>query len=219
MRTTAARPGPRAALLFGACGAGAALAGPLAAAGVLLLSLALAAAARVGPRRFVPLAGSFALVALVAPFAPSAAARAVVQGLAVSCAVLVAVSLARWDRLVAALQPLGAGRATVAFLSIAFSQVEATGRDAGRALEALRLRGGFRGPRGLVRSAALLLARELRGALARADRAAEALALRGFDGRLPALPRGGTAPGDRAALAAALLSVAFAVGSRLPWSR
>lgn len=213
------RPGPRAALLFGACGAASALAGLHAAAGVLALSLALAAATRLGTARFVPLAGSFALVLVVAPVSPGPAARALLQGLAVSAAVVVAVALARWDRAVAALQGLGAGRSAVAFLAIACAHVEAAGRGAGRGLEALRLRGAFGGVRGLARGTALLVARELRRSLERADRTADALALRGFDGRLPAPPRGPLSAGDGAAIAAAALSVALAVGSRLPWSR
>lgn len=213
------RPGPRAALLFGACGAASALASPVAAAGVLALSIALAAAARLGTARFVPLAGSFALLLVAAPVAPGPAARAVLQGLAVSAAVVAAVSLARWDRAVAALQGLGAGRGAVAFLAIACAQVEAAGRSARRGLEALRLRGAFGGIRSLGRGTAILLARELRRSLERADRTADALALRGFEGRLPAPPGGPPGSGDGAALAAAALSVALAVGSRLPWSR
>lgn len=215
----AARPDPHSALLFGACGAAAALTGPVAAAGVLVLAFALALASRLEARRFAPLAGSFALVLVAVPVAPGPAARALMQGLAVSAAVVVAVTLARWDRLVAAMQALGAGRGTVAFLAIAFSHVEAAGRDARRALEALRLRGGFRGPRGLSRGASLLLARELRRALERADRTADALALRGFDGRLPVRPRARFHPVDRASVAASLLAVVLAAGSLLPWSR
>jgi energy-coupling factor transporter transmembrane protein EcfT len=215
----AARPDPRAALLFGACGSAAALTGPVAAAGVLVLALLLALASRLEARRFLPLAGSFAIVLAAVPVAPGPAARALLQGLAVSAAVVVAVTLARWDRLVAAMQSLGAGRGTVAFLAIAFSHVEAAGRDARRALEALRLRGGFRGVRGLAGGASILLARELRRALERADRTADALALRGFDGRLPASPRGRLRPVDRAAVAASLLAIVLAAGSLAPWSR
>lgn len=213
------RPDPRVALLFGASAAAAALSGPLPAAGVLVLSAALAAASRLGAARFVPLGGSFAFLLVLAPVAPGAAARAALQGLALSGAVVVAVWLARWDRVVAALQAAGAGRATVAFLAITLSQLEAAGRSARRGLEGLLLRGAFRGARGLGRGSGLLLARELRRALERADRTADALALRGFEGRVPALPRLRARAADAACGGAALLSLGFAAGSLLPWSR
>lgn len=213
------RPDPRSALLFGLAAAASALSGPVPAAAALLVSAALAAAARLGTARFLPLAGSFGFLLVLAPVAPGAAARAALQGLALSVAVVVAVSLARWDRTVAVAQGLGAGRGAVAFLAITLSQLEAAGRDARRAVEALQLRGAFRGPRGLGRGAALLLSRELRGALARADRTAEALALRGFDGRVPPPRRFRPRRADAACLAAALLAVAAVAWSRLPWIR
>jgi len=214
-----ARPDPRTALLFGVTASGSALAGPVPAAGVILLSVALAALGRLDGRRFLPLAGSFAFFALLAPFAPGAVARSVLQGLAVSMAVVVSVSTARWDRLVAVLQALGAGRAAVAFLAIALSHLEAAGRDARKAFDALLLRGGFRGVRGLGRSSSLLLARELRRAFERADRTADALALRGFEGRLPPAPGYRPGPGDLAAGTASAVALLLAVGSFLPWSR
>jgi energy-coupling factor transporter transmembrane protein EcfT len=214
-----ARPDPRTALFFGATAAAASLSGPVAAAGVLVVSAALAAATRLEARRFLPLAGSFALVLVLVPVAPRAAGTAVLQGLAVSVAVVVSVSTARWDRLVAVLQSLGAGRGVVAFLAIALSQVESAGRDARRALDALHLRGAFRGARGIGRGATLLLARELRRAVAQADRTADALALRGFDGRVPPPPRYMPGGGDLAAAAAALACLALLAGSLQPWSR
>lgn len=211
------RPDARTALLFALAGTGAALCGPLPAAGALLASTALAAAARLGAARFLPLAGSFALLLVLVPFAPGAAGRAALQGLAVSVAVVVAVSLARWDRLVAVAQRLGAGRGAVAFLAVTLSQLESAGRSARRGLEALLLRGAFRGPRGLARGSALLLARELRGALARADRTADALLLRGFEGRLPPPPRFRPERADAACAAASLFAAAAAAGSLLAW--
>jgi energy-coupling factor transporter transmembrane protein EcfT len=213
------RPDARTALLFGVTAAASALSGPIAAAGVILLSAALAVLTSVSWKRFIPLAGSFAFFLLLVPFAPGPVARAVLQGLGVSLAIVVSVSAARCDRLVAALQALGAGRATVAFLAITLSHLDAAGRDAHVAFDALQLRGGFRGARGLGRSTSLLLARALRRAFERADRTAEALELRGFAGRVPppAAFRAGLA--DLSAGAASLLAVALAVGSRLSWSR
>jgi hypothetical protein len=213
------RPDPRSALLFGLAASVAALSGPVPAAFALLLAAALAAAARLGVARFLPLAGSFAFLLVLVPVAPGAAARAALQGLAISVAVVVAVSLARWDRLVAVAQGVGAGRGAVAFLAVTFSQLEAAGRDARRSVDALLLRGAFRGARGLGRGSALLLARELRGALARADRTAEALSLRGFEGRVPPPPPFRPGRADAACAAAALLAAAGAAGSLLTWSR
>lgn len=213
------RPDARTALLFGITAAASALAGPIPAAGVILLSVGLAALTGVSWKRFLPLAGSFAFFLLVVPFAPGPVARAVLQGLGVSLAIVVSVSAARWDRLVAAFQALGAGRVAVAFLAITLSHLDAAGRDARVAFDALHLRGGFRGARGLGRSTPLLLARTLRRAFERADRTAEALELRGFAGRLPPLATFRAGRADLVAGAASLLAVVLAVGSRLAWSR
>ena len=213
------RPDARTALLFGVAAAASALTGPIPAAGVILLSAGLAAVTGFSWKRLVPLAGSFAFFLLLVPFAPGPVARAVLQGLGVSLAIVVSVSAARWDRLVAALQALGAGRAAVAFVAITLSHLDAAGRDARVAFDALQLRGGFRGVRGLGRSTPLLLARSMRRAFERADRTAEALELRGFAGRVPPLPAFRAGPADLAAGAGSLLAVALAVGSRLSWSR
>lgn|GEM_PF-4405453 len=213
------RPDARAALLFGVTAAASALTGTAAAAGVILLSAGLAAVTGFSWKRLLPLAGSFAVFLLLVPFAPGPVARAVLQGLGVSLAIVVSVSAARWDRLVAALQALGAGRAAVAFLAITLSHLEAAGRDAHVAFDALHLRGGFRGVRGLGRSTPLLLARTLRRAFARADRTAEALELRGFAGCLPPLAGFRAGSVDVALGVASLLAVALAVGGRLAWSR
>lgn len=212
------RPDARTALLFGVIAAASALTGPVPAAGVILLSGGLAALTGISWKRFLPLA-SFAFFLLLVPFAPGPFARAVLQGLGVSLAVVVSVSAARWDRLVAAFQALGAGRAAVAFVAITLSHLDAAGRDARVAFDALHLRGGFRGARGLGRSTSLHLARTLRRAFERADRTADALELRGFAGRVPPSPAFRASLADLAAGAASLLAVVLAVGSRLSWSR
>ncbi|HYN44067.1 MAG TPA: hypothetical protein VE129_19980 [Thermoanaerobaculia bacterium] len=214
-----ARPDARMALLFGVTASASALTGPIPAAGVIVLSACFAAATGFSWARLLPLAGSFAFFLLFVPFAPGPVTRAVLQGLGVSLAVVVSVSSARWDRLVAALQGVGAGRHAVAFLSITLSHLGAAGRDARMAFDALTLRGGFRGARGLGRSTPLLLARTLRRAFERADRTAEALELRGFAGWVPPLPAFHAGPADLAAGAAALLAIALAVGSRVTWNR
>lgn len=213
------RPDARTALLFGITAAAAPLSGPIPAAGVILLSAGLAAVTGFSWPRLGPLAGSFAFFLLLVPFAPGPVARAVLQGLGVSVAVVVPVSAARWDRLVAALQAPGAGPATVAFVAINLSHLDAAGRDARVALDALRLRGGFRGASGLGRSTPLLLARTLRNAFERADRTAEALELRGFAGRLPPPTTFRANLADLAAAAASLQAVVLAVGNRLSGSR
>jgi energy-coupling factor transporter transmembrane protein EcfT len=207
------------ALLFALTASASALSGFLPATGVLLLSAGLASATGFSWNRLLPLAGSLAFFLLLVPLAPGPAIEAVVKGLAISSAVVVSISSARWDRLVAAIQGAGAGRHAVAFLSITLSHLDAAGRDARVAFEALQLRGGFRGTRGLARSTSLLLARTLRRAFERADRTAEALELRGFAGRLPPLPALRAESGNLAAGAASLLAIALAVGNRLPCSR
>ncbi|MCL4810405.1 MAG: hypothetical protein KJ062_21800, partial [Thermoanaerobaculia bacterium] len=93
-----ARPDARTALFFGVAAAASALAGPIPAAGVVLLSAGLAMATGLSCTRLLPLAGSFAFFLLLVPFAPGPVARAVLQGLGVSMAVVVSVSTARWDR-------------------------------------------------------------------------------------------------------------------------
>jgi energy-coupling factor transporter transmembrane protein EcfT len=207
------------ALLFGVTAAASALTGPIPAAGVIVLSAGFAALTGFSWARLLPLSGAFAFFLLLVPFAPGPVTRAVLQGLGVSLAVVVSISAARWDRLVAVLQAVGTGRVTVAFLAITLSHLDAAGRDARVAFDALHLRGGFRGVRGLGRSTALLLARALRRAFERADRTAEALELRAFAGRVPPLPAFHARSADLAAGAASLLAVALAIGSRLPWSR
>jgi energy-coupling factor transporter transmembrane protein EcfT len=212
------RPDARIAVLFAVVTAGAALSGVLAALFVLGLGLVLAAAARLGPWRFAPLAGSIATFALVVPFAPGPAAVAIAKGLGVSVTVLVAVSMVRWDRFLAALQAAGLARSAVAFLAIVFSHLETTGRDAKRAVDALVLRGGFRGFRGLLASTPLVLARLLRRALERADRTAEALEVRGFAGRLPGLGPLRLGRADAALTAASVLSAAVAAATWSTWN-
>lgn len=214
-----ARPDARTALLFGVTASASALTGPVPAAGVLLLSAGVAAVTGVSWKRVLPLAGSFAFFLLLVPFAPGPVARAVLQGLGVSVAIVVSVSAVRWDRLVALVQALGAGRAAVAFVAITLSHLDAAGRDARTAFDALHLRGGFLGPRGLGRSTSLLLARTLRRAFERADRTAEALELRGFAGRVPSPPAFRGTRADLVAGTASLLALTIALGSRVPWSR
>ncbi len=209
----------RMALVFALTASASALSGLLPAIGVLILSAGLAAASGFPLNRLLPLAGSFAFFLLLIPLAPGPAVEAVVEGLAISSAVVVSISSARWDRLVATLQGVGVGRHAVAFLSITLSHLDAAGRDARVAFDALLLRGGFRGARGFGRSTSLLLARTLRRAFERADRTAEALELRGFAGRVPPLPALRAEHGNLAAGAASLLAIAVAVGSRLPCSR
>lgn len=210
---------PRVALLFALVTTFVALSGVLPAAAVLVLGALLAARLGLGWRRFIPLAGAVAPFLLLVPLAPGPAGSAVVKGLAVSVTTLVAWSAARWDRLLAALQTAGLSTTFVAFLSIVFSHVERTGRDTSRAVDGLVLRGGFRGVRGLLASTHLVLARTLQRAFERADRTAEALELRGFVGRLPALGPLRIGPADVTAMAAAGVSVVFVAVTRWPWGR
>ncbi len=215
----ARRPDPRILLLFGGVSVIAAASGPVPAVGVLISSLCVAAMAGLSWRPLLPVVSSFGFFVLLIPFAAVPAAVAILKGLAISLAITVAVVSARWDRALAVFQALGAGRQLVAFLSIALAHVEGTGRDARRAAEALKLRGGFRGLRGVAASTPVLLARTLSGALLRATRTADALTLRGYTGLIPGLPRFRPALSDAVPLAATLLAVLLAAGHHLQWNR
>jgi energy-coupling factor transporter transmembrane protein EcfT len=182
------RTDPSTSLVFGLAAALAGAAGVWSALAALVGIAAWAAWTRVPMRalgwRLVPVVTGFAGFAIAAPFAPRVTAEVVLRGFATSAA-LVAVSTAvPWTRAVGVVQALHAPRALVAFLAILARHLVTLRDEAVQLQRTMLVRGAF-GPGGRVRGVKVLLARLLPVALARADRVADALALRGFEGRLP----------------------------------
>lgn len=184
---------PRSALAVALCGGGAGMVGPRAAAGAivgLLLWLVFAVpGARRSAWRLLPLLSGLSILALLLPFAPRAAGAALVRGTAISLAVAGATLAAAGAAITSALAGAGApphGRGIPARPRSPRRRSPRGGRS-----RLPRARAAWRvGPWvGRPRAAAVLLASVLGAALARADRTAEALALRGFAGRLPPLPK------------------------------
>ena len=212
------RPDARTALSYGFVSFASAFAGPIPAGGVLVLTVLLAWATRTSWKRIWPLLGSCGLFVVLVPLSPGPVARVMLTGSAVSFAVVVAVSSVRWDHLVAALQGFRLGHAPIAYISLVLAHLDDAGVDAAGAVDALRLRGGFRGLRGIGRSTPFLLARTLRRAFERADRTADALDLRGFSGRLPPLERYRPGRADILLAVASVAALITAIAS-LAWSR
>lgn len=217
------RPDARTALLVSLLAGASGLASPRGAA-IALGALGLEAAlAGVGPRalarRLLPLLSAFALFLLFLPLAPGPVLDVTLRGLAVSAATVVLGAVASWSRVVAALQGLGLPRTAVAFLVILGRHAAGVGDEARHAHRALATRGGYDRARNLGRSTAVLLARVLDRALHRADQVAHALELRGFQGRVPGLPRWRPRAAEVPHYALALALGAVAVFEAGPWSR
>lgn len=217
------RPDPRTALLVSLLAAAAGLASPRGAV-LALAALGLQAAlAGVGlwalARRLLPLLPAFALLLLLAPLAPGPVLDVTLRGLAVSAATVVVGAVTSWSRVVAALQGLGLPRSAVAFLVILGRHASGVAEEARHAHHALATRGGYDRARNLGRSTAALLARVLDRALHRADQVARALELRGFEGRIPGLPRWRPRGVEIPHYALALALAAWACFEAGPWSR
>jgi len=189
----ATRCDPRSALALALCGGLAGMAGARSAAcalGLLVLWLALAvpgAWRRAG--RLLPLLSGLSMLVLLLPWAPRAAGSALLRGAATSLALAGATMAAGGVALTSALAACGAPRTLVAFLLVLARHASGMREESVRAFRALALRGGWDRWRGRPRATAALLVGVLATALVRADRTADALALRGFEGRLPPLPR------------------------------
>jgi len=142
------------------------------------------------PRRFGlrvgPIVGSLVTVLLLLPFAPQAVAEVAVRGFAASLTLVLVASSSTWPTMVAELQTLGLPPIAVAFLALLSRDIEVLAEEAQRALAVLKVRGAFDRRANLARAVTVLLSRLLVVAWFRADQAADAMALRGFVGRLPA---------------------------------
>lgn len=212
---------PRTGLLVGALGVAASAAGPRAACLALgLAGLGLAASARgwgALARRLWPVAGTGLALLLLWPLAPQAATGAALRAVAASLSVLAAGTTLEWPGAVAALQGWGAPRSLVAFLVVLARHLDTLARDARQAVLTVRLRGGGDRWANLPRATAALLARLLGAALARADRVAVALELRGFTGRLAPLPRWRPRLAETGLYLAGALLAAASLAEALAW--
>jgi energy-coupling factor transporter transmembrane protein EcfT len=213
---------PRSAIALAASGAAAGLAGVRSAAGALAVLLGWVAFASPDTRhllrRLLPLASGLGILILFVPFAPREAASAILRGAATSLAVAAAVQSTGGIPLTAAVARAGAPPALVAFLLVLARHATAVRDEARRAFVALSLRGGWDRGAARWRSVATLLAAVLSSAFVHADRTAEALALRGFAGRMPPLAR--FEPARQAPhLATALALLTLALLELSTWSR
>ena len=136
--------------------------------------------------RLIPVATGFAGFALAAPFAPGQTVSVVLRGFAASAALVAVSTVVPWTRAVGALQALRAPRSLIAFLAIVARHLVTLRDEAEQLRRTMLLRGAFV-PGTRLRSIKVLLGRLMPLALARADRVADALTLRGFEGRLPAV--------------------------------
>ncbi len=181
-----ARPQPLTLLVLATSGVVAGLAGWESA----LVTLAcIAATGLLAPRRLgiraVALAGGAFTVLMVLPFAPRAVANVSLRGVAVSLALVCPASTMSWSAAIAEIQGLGLPRAAVAFLALLARHVELLFQDARTVVAVLKVRGAFDSWANLTRGVTVLLSRLMALAWLRADRVADSMALRGFDGRLP----------------------------------
>jgi cobalt/nickel transport system permease protein len=146
-------------------------------------------AAPPAPRRLglrsLSLVGSLGVLLILLPFAPRSVTDIALRGLAASLTLVLLASGLAWPTAIAELQSLGLWRAAVAFLSLLARHVEVLTEDAQSVVAVLKLRGAFDRRASLPRAVTVLLSRLLALAWQRADRVADAMALRGFDGRLP----------------------------------
>jgi cobalt/nickel transport system permease protein len=217
------RPDARTALFVSLLAGASGLASPRGAALALGALGVEAALAGVGARalalRLLPLLSAFAVLLLLLPLAPGPVLDVTLRGLAVSTATVVLGAVASWSRVVAALQGLGLPRTAVAFLVILGRHAAGVGEEARHAHHALATRGGYDRARNLGRSTAALLARVLDRALHRADQVAHALELRGFQGRVPALPRWRPQAAEVPHYALALALGMVAALEVWPWNR
>ena len=154
--------------------------------------LCAAVAAPPAPRRVglhaLALVGSLATLLVLLPFAPRAVTDVALRGLAASLTLVLLTSGVPWPAAIAELQHLGLPRAMVAFLALLARHVEVLAGDARSVVAVLKVRGALDRKANLPRAVAVLLSRLLALAWWRADRVADAMALRGFEGRLPPSP-------------------------------
>lgn len=170
-------------------------------------------------RRVAPLVGGLLILAVAAPFAPERALELAVRGLLMSCTAALVALVVPWTAPVGLLQALHAPRVVIAFTSLVARQIVSLGDEVSRVYRALLLRGAFDARGGRVRAARVLLVMLLPTAMERADHLADALASRGFDGRIP-LPRPWRPQFAEAPLYAIVVIAAVAsVWEKLPWIR
>jgi energy-coupling factor transporter transmembrane protein EcfT len=170
-------------------------------------------------RRALPIVSGLLAVLVLVPFAPARVLGVALRGFAVSLAPVVLGCLVSWSGLIAALQGFGLSRPGVAFLVILARHTVTVGEEARRASRALVVRGGFSRAGNLVSSTAILVARVMDVALHRAEHVAQALTLRGFEGRVPGLLSWRPRRAEAGDYLMALVLGAVAVAEVVPWHR
>jgi energy-coupling factor transporter transmembrane protein EcfT len=177
---------PRTAFALAAAGVGASLAGWRSAVVVLvcLCLFLLSTASRRIVLGLAPLLGAFLALLVLLPFAPKAVVTVAVRGVAASLSLVTAAWSTTWPATLGDLAGLGLPRTAVAFLALLARHLETMRETAQRTGAALQLRGAFDRWTHVPRAVSVLLGRLLFLAFARADRVADAMALRGFEGRL-----------------------------------
>lgn len=209
------RPHPGVALAVCGCAALVGAIGPLHAVAALAVLAACTVlwglrAARL-LRRVSVAACSLSGFLVFAPWVGGHALDLVARGIAVTSACLVLGAAASWSSLLAMLWRGGLPRALVAYLAILARHAGAVRDEVTRMHRAMALRGGHRTWRNRVRSWKILMVRLLPEVVRRADRTADVLALRGFQGRLPGRPAGPMTAVDAATAGLALALVALGV--------
>ena len=183
---------PRAAMSFAAAGAAAGMAGAgsalLGLVALFLWSLWLRLSVRGLFWRLGVLVSGSGLWLLAAPFAPAQALGLALRGFTVSAVVVTAGMAVSWTAPLALLQVLRAPPSLVAFLAILARHAVAVRDEAQRVWQVLLLRGAFDRRANLPAALRILLAALVSSAFRRGERVADVLALRGFEGRVPALP-------------------------------
>ncbi|MGI5861873.1 MAG: CbiQ family ECF transporter T component [Myxococcales bacterium] len=134
------------------------------------------------------LVSGFGLWILAAPFAPAQALGLALRGFSVSAAVVVVGMAVPWTAPLALLQSLRAPPSLVAFLAILARHAVTVRDEAQRVWQVLLLRGAFDRRANLPAATRILLVALVSSAFRRGERVADVLALRGFEGRVPALP-------------------------------
>lgn len=141
-------------------------------------------------KRVAVVALSLSGLLLLTPWVGWRALDLIVRGIVVTTAFLTLNACASWSSLLATLERLGLPRVLVAYLAILARHADTVRDEVVRMHRVVALRGGYRTWRNRVRSWKILMVRLLPEVIRRADRTADALALRGYRGRLPGrLPR------------------------------
>lgn len=162
---------------------------------------------------------AFALFALALPASPGHTLQMVARGLLVSLAAVSASMSVFWTAPVALLQAMRAPRSMVAFATLLARHLVSLRQDVIRTQRALLLRGAWDRIGSIGQATRALLLHLLPVTLARADQLADAMALRGFQGRIPELPPWKPSRQEVPAYAMASVACVALISEWMGWSR